>query len=55
MSKIVAQAAIKGARKLTAEAEEFLNKAIKEKTVLILFFIPYSMEVLFLHLLSPAY
>ncbi|MCM8781572.1 MAG: hypothetical protein NC828_00730 [Candidatus Omnitrophica bacterium] len=31
MSKIVAQAAIKGARKLALEAEEFLNNAIKEK------------------------
>ncbi len=31
MSKIVAQAAIKGAKKLAFEAEEFLNKAIKEK------------------------
>jgi acetyl-CoA synthase len=31
MSKIVAQAAIKGARKLALEAEEFLNKALNEK------------------------
>ncbi len=31
MSKIVAQAAIGGARKLALEAEQFLNKAIKEK------------------------
>ena len=31
MSKIVAQAAIGGARKLALEAEEFLNKAINEK------------------------
>jgi len=31
MSKIVAQAAISGARKLALEAEQFLNKAIKEK------------------------
>ena len=31
MSKIVAAAAIRGANKLVKEAEEFLNKAIKEK------------------------
>jgi len=31
MSKIVAQAAMRGARKVALEAEEFLNKAIKEK------------------------
>lgn len=31
MSKIVAAAAIRGARKIMREAEEFLNKAIKEK------------------------
>ncbi|NQU74008.1 MAG: CO dehydrogenase/CO-methylating acetyl-CoA synthase complex subunit beta [Candidatus Omnitrophica bacterium] len=31
MSKIVAQAAIRGAKKVALEAEDFLNKAIKEK------------------------
>lgn len=31
MSKIVAAAAIRGAKKIAQEAEEFLNKAIKEK------------------------
>jgi acetyl-CoA synthase len=31
MSKIVATAAIRGANKIAKEAEEFLNKAIKEK------------------------
>jgi hypothetical protein len=31
MSKIVAAAAIRGARKLAQEAEQFLNKAIQEK------------------------
>jgi len=31
VSKIVAAAAIRGARKIVGEAEEFLNKAIKEK------------------------
>ena len=31
MSKIVASAAIRGARKIAQEAEDFLNKAIQEK------------------------